>query len=55
MRRRAIRTPGEQDVHTRWRRWYCWTQRAGATRRVKTATNRRERREGRREARELDQ
>lgn len=49
---RRIVTGDEQDVHTGWRRLYCYTQRAGVTRRVKTRTNRRERREGKAEARE---
>lgn len=48
---RRIVTGDEQDVHTGWRRLYCYTQRTGVTRRVKTRTNRRERREGRQEAR----
>lgn len=34
----------EQDVHSRvWRKLYCWTQRSGATDRVKRLTRRRER------------
>lgn len=44
--RRAIKTADEQDVHTPWRRLYTGLQRAGQTRKIKTATNRRERREG---------
>jgi hypothetical protein len=45
----------EQDVFSRRaRRLYIWTQRPGACKRVKRQANRRERREGRREARERD-
>jgi hypothetical protein len=44
--KRRIITGDEQDVHTPWRAFYCWTQRAGATKKVKRRTNRRERREG---------
>lgn len=47
MLKRRIVTADEQDVHTSWRRWYTRYQRAGMTRKVKTASNRRERREGR--------
>lgn len=46
MSSRRIITGDEQDVHTKWRRLYCWTQRAGATSKVKRRTRRRERREG---------
>jgi hypothetical protein len=47
------RTAGwvERDVHGRWRRLYCWTQKAGAVKKVKRIGNRRERREGRAQAR----
>lgn len=48
MGRRRIITSDEQDVHTDWRRVYCWTQRTGATAKVKRRTRRRERREGKR-------
>ncbi|WP_114906853.1 hypothetical protein [Ornithinimicrobium murale] len=47
---RRIVNGDEQDVHTGWRKLYCYTQRAGVTRRIKTRTNRRERREGKAEA-----
>lgn len=40
--RRRIITADEQDVHTRWRRIYCWTKRASATVKVKRRSNRRE-------------
>lgn len=52
MTARAIKSADEQDVFTGWRRAYCWTQRAGACKKVKRRANRRERREGKREARE---
>lgn len=48
----AVREPrrivgrGEQDVHTPWRKLYCYTQRAGVTAKIKRLTRRRERREG---------
>lgn len=51
-RRRAIKGWLEQDVHTRWRRLYCYTQRPGVARKAKALSNRRERREGKREAAE---
>lgn len=37
----------EQDVHTRFRALLCWTQRAGACRKVKRRTNRRDRHQAR--------
>lgn len=51
MGRRPKPTADEQDVHTGWRKLYCWTQRAGATDRVKRRTRRRERRNAKREIR----
>ena len=36
-------TGDEQDVFTRWRALYAWTQRAGATAAVKRRARRRER------------
>jgi len=42
---RRIVTADEQDVHTRWRKLYCYTLRAGVAASVKRETNRRERRE----------
>jgi hypothetical protein len=39
----------EQDAYTPWRRLYCYLSRAGAVRRIKRRTHRRERREGRAE------
>lgn len=50
MGRRPKKSADEQDVHTGWRRLYCWTQRPGATAGVKRRTRRRERREARRTA-----
>lgn len=44
--RRAIKSGDEQDVHTPWRRVYCYLQRAGAASAAKRVTRRRERREG---------
>ena len=43
MGRRAKPTADEQDVHTSWRRLYLWTQRPGATSKVKKRSRRRER------------
>lgn len=48
MRRRCL-TTDETDVHGPWRRFLTTYGRAGATAKVKRATNRRERREGRAE------
>jgi hypothetical protein len=48
MGRRRMKSGDEQDVHTGWRRFYCWTQRPGATDRVKRRTRRRERQEAKR-------
>jgi hypothetical protein len=41
----------EYDVHSGWRRFYCWTQRPGATSKVKRRSRRRERHEAKRELR----
>jgi hypothetical protein len=43
MGRRVKRTADEQDVHTGWRKLYLWTQRPGATAKVKRQTTKRER------------
>ena len=43
---RAIKTWGEQDAYTTWRKLYCYTQRAGVVKSIKKETHRRERREG---------
>jgi hypothetical protein len=50
-RRRAIRSWDEQDAHTGWRHVMTRYQRAGAAKKVKHYTNKRERREGRDEIR----
>lgn len=47
MGRRRITTADEDDVYTGWRKVMCWTQRAGAVKKVKRRTHRRERREAR--------
>lgn len=46
MKRRS-RSGFEQDVHTAWRRLYCYTQRAEVCRKAKRITNRRERHDAR--------
>ena len=43
--KRHIKGWDEEDVYTAWRKLYCWTQRAGAVKKVKKRTHRRERRE----------
>jgi len=43
-RRLPLKSADEQDVHTRWRRYYVYLQRAGVTSRIKRQTRRRERR-----------
>lgn len=53
-RREPPRNGDEQDVVAaggRWRRMYCYTQRAGVTAKIKRQIRRRERRAGREEAR----
>jgi len=54
MGRRRMPTGDEQDVHTGWRRLYLWTQRPGATSRVKRRSRRRERHEAKHRLREGD-
>ncbi len=50
--KRRCKSGDEQDVHSkRWRRWLCWTQRAGACKAVKRRSNRRERQEAKAEIR----
>lgn len=46
MARRITADLGEQDVHTPWRKLFCYTQRAGTASKIKRTTRRRERREG---------
>lgn len=48
MKRRVV-TWEEQDAYTRWRHLLIYLGRAGAVKKVKRRTHRRERREGRRE------
>lgn len=54
MKRRRKPTGDEQDVHTAWRKLYVWTQRPGATAKVKRRTRRRERREAKDQIRRGD-
>lgn len=49
MGKRALKGHFEQDALTGWRRWYCYTQRAGVVRKAKRQSNRRERRNARKE------
>lgn len=49
--KRQMKTAAEYDAFTRWRRYYCYLSRAGTVKKIKRQANRRERREGRREAR----
>lgn len=46
MIKRIIKDGDEQDIYTGWRRVLCWTSRAGAVKKVKKRTHRRERRDG---------
>jgi hypothetical protein len=52
--KRRTTSGAERDVHSRWRRRFCWTQKAGAVKKIKRIGNRRERREGKRQARRQD-
>ncbi len=52
--KRRTRSGAERDVHSRWRRRFCWTQKSGAVKKVKRIGNRRERREGKQQARRQD-
>jgi hypothetical protein len=49
MKRIPAKTGDEQDVFGPGRKYYCWTQRAGATDAVKRRYRRRERRTGKAE------
>jgi hypothetical protein len=51
-RRRVAVTADECDTHSGWRHVMARYQRAGAAKKVKRVTNRRERREGQRETRQ---
>lgn len=49
--KRRTKGGAEHTVHSHWRRLYCWTQKAGAVKKIKKIGNRRERREGRAQTR----
>jgi hypothetical protein len=51
-RPRPITGWAEQDAYTKWRRMYCYLQRAGSVKGIKRMTHRRERRAGKREVEE---
>lgn len=51
-RKRAIKSADEYDAYSPWRRFYPSLRRAGAVKAIKRRTHKRERREGRIEARE---
>lgn len=46
--KRVITNGDEQDVHTSWRKLYVYLSRPGIAKKLKRATNRRERREAQR-------
>jgi hypothetical protein len=52
MGRRPTKTAAETDVFTRWRRIYCYTQRAGVTSSIKRTARRRERHDAKRQIRQ---
>lgn len=54
MGRRAIVSWDEEDAYTSWRHFYCCLARAGAVKRIKRTTHRRERRESKRAIRNGD-
>lgn len=47
--KRRIKGGDEQDVYTRWRSVLAWTKRAGAVKKIKKRTHKRERQEGKAE------
>jgi hypothetical protein len=51
-RPRTCTNGDETDVHTPWRKQLACMQRAGVAKKTKARTNRRERREGKREIRQ---
>lgn len=51
MARRITRNHFQQDVHTSWRRQYCYLTRAGVTRKAKRIANRADRHQQRHELR----
>ena len=50
MKRKTV-TAAEYDVISRWRRFYCYLSRAGATSGIKRQMRRRERRDAKRDTR----
>ena len=42
--KRGVKTYGEQDAYTEWRKLYCYLSRAGAVKSIKRMTHKRERR-----------
>lgn len=54
MGRRQIVWWDEDDAYTSWRKFYCYLQKAGAVRYIKTKTHRRERREAKQAIRNGD-
>jgi hypothetical protein len=50
MKRRAV-NGDEQDAYSQWRHLLCYLQRPGVVKKIKRATHKRERQEGKREAR----
>jgi hypothetical protein len=48
---RRIHDGDEQDVYTGWRKLYVWTKRAGAVKKIKKRTHKRERQEAKEEIR----
>lgn len=49
---RPIKGWVEEDAYTVWRKFYCYLARPGVVKKIKRATHKRERREGRAEIRE---
>ncbi len=49
--RRAAKSAEEADAYGRWRHVLCYLDRPGAVKKIKRRTHRRERREGKAEAR----
>lgn len=49
---RAVRGADEQDAYTRWRKVLIYLGRPGVVKKIKRRTHKRERQEGKREARE---
>ena len=51
---RRIVTFDEQDAYTPWRKYLCYLSRAGAVKKVKKRTHKRERREAKAELRTIE-